>query len=569
MVATHSSALTAFAARLARRARIFALLLRHMPAGVAIAIFLSICLRQLELPGLYYDEALDLTPMLTWMHGGAPELLRGIGVGRFPVMLLDYMGSLGGYVTVPFLWIFGSGVAAARLQPILFSAVTILLVHVQARRWFGPWVAGATVLLLAVQPSFVWFTRQGISVTSVMTVFAWSSLLLLHPLERPGESNLRRGWRFVGAGIMLGLGLWAKLPFLWWLMMLAAMAVLVLLRRGMGARLRDLLRRAAPFVALGFAVGAAPLLYYNFIGLLRDGQPHTAALIFGSVLRPTQQFGVDNLDFATNLATSWSNFKVFIDGSYFWYNGVTFSNVYALPVLGAAAVLGVVLAPRRRVLRRWLGVVIALPVAVFMGSFTVSGQWATHFFIIAGLPQLVVACAAVWIAEAAAARMRELDKRVFIAVCVLVLMALPAWRDVWVNQQHHAKLAETGGSGRFSDAVYKLAQYLDERARRGEAQPAALDWGIEKQIRVLTDDRVQPIEIFGYSAEADDGFRARAREMLIGEKRVYVVLWDRFAVYNRRSEFTRLAEEMGMQVTEAFIAHERSGLPVYVVLEAK
>jgi hypothetical protein len=214
-------------------------------------------------------------------------------------------------------------------------------------------------------------------------------------------------------------------------------------------------------------------------------------------------------------------------------------------------------------------VVIALPVAVFMGSFTVSGQWATHFFIIAGLPQLVVACAAVWIAEAAAARMRELDKRVFIAVCVLVLMALPAWRDVWVNQKHHAKLAETGGSGRFSDAVYKLAQYLDERARRGEAQPAALDWGIEKQIRVLTDDRVQPIEIFGYSAEADDGFRARAREMLIGEKRVYVVLWDRFAVYNRRSEFTRLAEEMGMQVTEAFIAHERSGLPVYVVLEAK
>jgi hypothetical protein len=46
-------------------------------------------------------------------------------------------------------------------------------------------------------------------------------------------------------------------------------------------------------------------------------------------------------------------------------------------------------------------------------------------------------------------------------------------------------------------------------------------------------------------------------------------LWDRFAVYNRRSEFTRLAQEAGLQVTEAFIAHERSGLPVYVVLEAK
>jgi hypothetical protein len=86
---------------------------------------------------------------------------------------------------------------------------------------------------------------------------------------------------------------------------------------------------------------------------------------------------------------------------------------------------------------------------------------------------------------------------------------------------------------------------------------------------VLTDDRVRPIEIFGYTPEPDDAFRARVREMLAGEKRTFIVLWDRFAVYNRRSEFTRLAQEAGLQVTEAFIAHERSGLPVYVVLEAK
>lgn len=554
---------------LAPRTRIAAFLLRHVPAWAAIAVFLSICLQQLDLPGLYYDEALDLTPMLEWMHGGAPELLRGIGVGRFPVMLLDYMGSLGGYVTVPFLWLFGSGVAAARLQPIFFSALTIFLVHAHARRWFGPWVAAAAALLLALQPSFIWFTRQGISVTSVMTVFAWASLLLLHPLERKGESNVRRAWRFVGAGAMLGLGLWAKLPFLWWLMMLTAMAALALLRRGGRQRLGAFLPGTALFLFAGFVVGAAPLLYYNVVGLLRDGQPHTLTLIFASLLRPTQQFGVDNLDFLTNLNTSWSNFKVFIDGSYFWYNGVTFSNVYALPALGIAVVLGALLAWRRGLLRRWLGVVVALPVAVVMGSFTVSGQWATHFFIISGLPQLATACAVVWIAEAIAARIRNVDRRVCVVVCVSVLLSLPVWRDVWVNQQHHAKLAETGGSGRFSDAVYKLAQYLDMRVRNGQAQPAALDWGIEKQVRVLTDDRVRPIEIFGYTPEPDDAFRARVREMLAGEKRTFIVLWDRFAVYNRRSEFTRLAQEAGLQVTEAFIAHERSGLPVYVVLEAK
>ncbi len=551
------------------RVRFAAFLLRHAPAWLAVVVFLTICLRQLNLPGLYYDEALDLTPMLTWLHGGAPELLRGIGVGRFPVMLIDYMGSLGGYATVPFLLVFGSGVTAARLQPIFFSALTIVLVHAQARRFFGPWVAGAAALLLALQPSFIWFTRQGISVTSIMSVFAWASLLFLYPLQRSGESAMRRAWRFGGAGMMLGLGLWAKLPFLWWLMMLGAMAVLALLRPGFAVRLRELLRNGLPFALLGFIAGAAPLLYYNVVGLLREGQPYTLTMILGSLLRPTQQFGVDNLNFLTNLGTSWSNFKVFVDGSYFWYNGVTFSNVYALPALEIAVAVGALLAPRRVEFRRWLAVLIALLVAVFMGSFTVSGQWATHFFIISGLPQLMMACAAVWVVDALASRLRGIDDRkraALFAVLVPMLLVLPAWRDLWVSEQHHAQLAKTGGSGRFSDAVYELAEYLDVR---GGPAPVALDWGIEKQIRVLTNDRVQPIEIFGYTSDADDGFRTRAREMLSGQKRAYIVLWDKFAVYNRRLEFTRLADEMGMQVTEAFIAHERSGLPVYVVLEAK
>ncbi|MCS6774033.1 MAG: hypothetical protein NZ693_07970, partial [Thermoflexales bacterium] len=56
--------------------------------AAALALFLSIALHQLHLPGFYYDEALDLTPMLHVMRGETPDLLRGIGLGRFPVMLL-------------------------------------------------------------------------------------------------------------------------------------------------------------------------------------------------------------------------------------------------------------------------------------------------------------------------------------------------------------------------------------------------------------------------------------------------------------------------------------------------
>jgi hypothetical protein len=535
-------------------------------------------LHQLSLPGLYYDEALDLVPMLDLVQGRAPELLRGVGVGRLPVMLLDYMGSLGGYVTLPFMAVFGAGFAAPRLQPLFFSVVTIGLVYALAARWFGLRVAGLTAVLLSVQPSFVWFSRQGISVTSVMSVFAWASLLALTVRGAPLRGAITRSPRaFALAGICLGLGLWAKLPFLWWLMMLAAMgAIWLLTRPDVRAEARARLPAFGALLA-GFVFGAAPLWFYNAAGLLRDGSAHTFSLILGSLLRPTQQFGVDNRDFFKNLGTSWSNFTVFIDGGYFWYNGVTFSNVYALPALGLALLLGALLVRFDERVRpfapRWLALACALPVAVFMGSFTVSGQWATHFFIISGVPQMLLACAAVWLGDALARRIGRafptLRQSALALALALGVIAAPLLRDHWVNTQHHAKLTETGGSGRFSDAVYKVADHLDQNR---VSEPVALDWGIEKQIRVLTADRVRPVEIFGYSPDpnvADAGFAERARQYLKDPNRRYIVLWDRFAVYNRRAEFTRIANEMGKTVNESFIAHERSGLPVYVVLEAR
>lgn len=217
---------------------------------------------------------------------------------------------------------------------------------------------------------------------------------------------------------------------------------------------------------------------------------------------------------------------------------------------------------------RFFAAIAGLAAITVQGAFTVSGLWSTHHFILLPLPQLVVACAAVWLAQAAAARLPVAAKArtAFAGAMVIALLALPFSRDLWVSAQHHATLARTGGSGRFSDAVYKLARWLDEQ---GITQPIALDWGIERNVRVLTADRVRPVEIFGYAPEADEGFRQRALSALQDPERYYIVLWDRFAVYNRRQPFTELAHQLGREVVEVFIAHERSGLPVYVVLQAR
>ncbi len=589
----------------ARATRVATRVVRHVPLALAIVIFLAFSLHQLHLPGFYYDEALDLAPMLDVMRGERPEVLRDIGVGRFPVMLLDYMGSLGGYLTIPFMWLFGPGYVAARAQPIFFSCITIALAWLLARRWFGYGVAAATALLLAVNPSFIWFSRQGISVTSVMTVFSIGSLLLLDEVIRRESQKPRtksRGlvldsWLLaLSSGILIGLGLWAKLLFLRWVIVLIVIGAVFLLTRSRTARRiqsqRAHLRALAPaltFTLAGVLIGALPLIYYNLAGLIRDGQAWTVTLLLDSLTRPTQQFGVDNLNFFHNIQKAIDDARVFVDGSYFWYNGIPFSNIYAVPALILGAIVGGVLAivrsrglsdlpldqqGQRDQARRFFAILASIATLVVLGAFTVSGLWSTHQFIMLPLPQLVVACAAVWLAEsivhAIFARtqheMRNAQYAILAGGMVCLILALPFARDVWVSEQHHATLARTGGSGRFSDAVYKLATWLDANDVH---QPVALDWGIEKNVRVLTADRVRPVEIFGFSAQADEGFRQRATEMLQDPTRRYIVLWERFAVYNRRQDFTEIANRMGRQVVETFIAHERSGLPVYVVLEAR
>lgn len=542
---------------------------------IAVALFLGTALHQLHLPGFYYDEALDLTPMLHVMRGETPDLLRGIGLGRFPVMLLDYMGSLGGYLTVPFMWVFGPGYLSARAQPIFFSAVTIVLAWLLARRWFGDGVAALTALLLAVHPSFVWFSRQGISVTSVMTVFSLGSLLLLDgALRDPQRRSTSRTLALVFlAGVLIGLGLWAKFLFFRWMVVLAAIGLLAWLLCGRPA-LPWATRWAGALIA-GFVFGAFPLIYYNAVGLIRDGSPWTFTLLLNSLTQPTQQFGVNNLDVITNLRKAVEDVRVFLDGSYFWYNGVPFSNVYAVPALLVSAGVGSVLAFRRPVVEstRFFALLLGIVILTALGAFTVSGLWSTHQFIMLPLPQLVVACAAVWSAQTLsnaaldALRVRRAALASALSAGLAVaFVALPFSRDMWVNEQHHQTLARTGGSGRFSDAVYKLAGWLDAQRI---AQPIALDWGIERNVRVLTADRVRPIEIFGFTPEPDEGFRQRALAALQDPERYYIVLWDRFAVYNRRQAFTDLAHQIGRDVVEVFIAHERSGLPVYVVLQVK
>jgi hypothetical protein len=135
--------------------------------------------------------------------------------------------------------------------------------------------------------------------------------------------------------------------------------------------------------------------------------------------------------------------------------------------------------------------------------------------------------------------------------------------DLSTTEHYYASLVKLGGYGRFSDAVYAFADTLDAEQI---TSPAALDWGLQKNIFVLTNGRVQPIEIFGYSPEPDEGFPERVEAMLC-DGCVFITVDPRYAVYPREAAFREIAAKLGYEVIldERDIFREHSGQPAYLL----
>ena len=226
--------------------------LRRMALLLAVLLYLALTLAQLSLPGLHYDEAkeagLNAMEMLQRqdVHAFRSAGLQ-IGPVFLPLMVQDYIGALNVYLALPLLALFGVTVPALRLVGVLCGIGTIAmawalgndlsdvarqapgatksevggaerdaLIREQAPGWTGAIAA----LLLAASPAFVFWSRQGIFVTNVVVTLAvatvWAGLRWL----RTGRTRT-----FYLMAVLAGLGLWAKLLFVWVLGAMAGVAL--------------------------------------------------------------------------------------------------------------------------------------------------------------------------------------------------------------------------------------------------------------------------------------------------------------------------------------------------------
>jgi hypothetical protein len=425
--------------------------------------------RNLDVPGLYYDEAIQATPAAEFLRpGGRPLQVPGarsawLFGGWFPVLTQPYMGALKSQLLIPVFAAFGADSDVLRLTTLMWGCLALLAAMGLAARLFGAPVAIATGVLLASDPSFVFASRHD-----------WGSGALALLLRCAGFAAVASAWPrraaapLFGAGLLLGLGIYNKIDFA---AALAGAGLGAAAAVSPGRLVRDL--RAAPravaALAAGLALGAAPILaaLADVLAASR-GMAHSA--------------GARGSDFAEKLA-AWRHV---LDGSYFHrllLSGGSFERMSLVPDAASGALLAVCLASAawlalhclRR--EREAGVVFALvtALATFAALLAIPRASRIHHVLnVYPFPHLLVAVAA-------AALWRE--RRLALRALAVAGVGLAVAGSLRVDGRVLATALETGGSGRWTGAVAELG-----RALPPGVAVTSLDWGFDAPLRLLRPD---------------------------------------------------------------------------------
>jgi 4-amino-4-deoxy-L-arabinose transferase-like glycosyltransferase len=172
-----------------------------------------------------------------------------------------YQGPLEGYAAAPLFRLFGPSLFALRLPLVLFFIGFLVSMFYLIRLLYSEKFALASVILLGLGSSDVLFLQlRAIGQYPEIEVFAALICLLAAWLalssQRPDQERWKRIVIYGLLGLIVGLALWVDLlilPFV-----AAAGLLLCFFCR------RELLRWTGLSLLLGFAIGAFPLIYYNF-----------------------------------------------------------------------------------------------------------------------------------------------------------------------------------------------------------------------------------------------------------------------------------------------------------------
>ena len=546
---------------------------------LAVLLYLGAAVWQIALPGLHYDEAFDVLPAMQLVLGQPVTSFRdnGLRLGgwQLPLMTQDYIGALHTYLALPLFWILGPSVVSVRLTTIALGVLTLYLVYRLGGALVTPLAGGIAAWVLALDPTFLFWSRQGVFVTAVTATLGLAAAWAWLRWWRSGS----RAYACAGA-FLFGLGLYAKLLFLWMMVGLGLAACGVVLSQLHGRLLEAVRcgvhklthRSTWAWCTIGFLAGCAPLIAYNV---------QTGGTIKSIAENLTvSYYGTDNLAYLANLMARSGQLLAVLTGDHLWYLGDHYANWLTPPAL-AAGFAGLIWALRRD---PRLGYGALVPFLVMLGVLvsscvTVSALWVTHFAVLTPWPALALGGSVGYMLhvarrcgrnDSAPPEMAAHGRRC-LPVWVIGVLALlgAAWMMNAANDvRYHQALTRSGGLSAHSDAIYDLADWLATAQReyatagRSTLPVVAMDWGIAAPVNFLTLGEVRPVEAFGYQWQPDAALAARLEGFVRQPDTIYLWRAPDEIIFDRSREFKALYQPLALEEDIVAAFYERSGRPV-------
>lgn len=531
--------------------------------ALAVVLFWLAATFNLLLPGINYDEVADVVPAMEFLLKQPLDVAGSLHIaGReWPLMIMPYVGSTTTFLALPAFYLQGVTVAVLRHTTILIGLLSLCLAWGFLREYFDERVAALATLLLAVSPTYIFWSRMGTFVAlPLLPITILTLWLLFRWYQRRSNTAL------VLAAFCLGFGLTTKLLFIWvWIAL--ALSWLVLspwlepkdgLRRWLWPW-----RRINPKVLLlcivAVGIGVIPVVLYNVQGwnsfnffkydVLAGEGGHFSLL---ASLRAVPVVAVRDL--ATLLEGSWFISRL----------GEPFSNPLGLPALVVAVITLVGLAVGRRPgysNKRLAFLLIYLTSLTVMSSAVGISQGAHHLLILFPVPQALIAAAVFSLADVVRAAQPSRRRVALTAIGLVVICLVGA--EAWTTFRYHRELEQTGGVGHFSDAIYQLAE---DAEKPDFSRLVVLDWGFTRNLQFLSQGRLRPETRFTYESPPTPEFTAYLEDHVARPGALYLFHTPRFTVFPGHWEvFERVAHWHGLVPVLYNTYFQRDGEPVYLL----
>lgn len=516
-----------------------------------IAIFLIIEISFIKYPGILCDEAgAPKTALIIKKGLSENSFTEAILKKRIPLMRF-WHGALDAHILAFIFYLFPAGVVSIRLMAIFFGATTIFLTYCFTKEFFNKKYALLCILLLVINPGFIMGTKIGVEYGTIMSTIYMGILFFFLKWYR-----LKKNIYFCFAMFLLGLGMWTRIWFFWFVFGISLSAIIFkndIKQRFEINRQTKLLK----YIILGvlfFSLGCSPIIYNECTTNLS-----TVKYVLGGLRNPYAKEH-NNLQYFRNLSVAMDNFREVLTGEFYFLQFQTHgnrfvNNLYPLILLISIIYLFVFAIFKKDFLYRknilfllilFIGMLILTPISQnHLPRF--------HFYFFNPLIQLIISVAVL-------NSIQYIKKFKITLIIIIIFFILFIVKELNGIRGYFYYLSKTGGKLHFSPAIYDLTDYL---LKEKVSSVVVGSWGLHNVIDVCSDGRTSTEEYWWRTNI--EGWRSH----LLNKNKLFIFYSKEIVNLNSLEDFIKAAKQLNLKIVEKKRFYERDGSPIYIIMSQK